>query len=105
TDLPFYIMLDEHEDTYEAGRFLRASDMGMEQEHADWKPIIYDQNAGKFIVPNGTMGQRWEEGVKWNLILANPDGSVVDPALSVLDEESQWEEIVYHRSEEHTFEL
>jgi len=95
TDLPFYIMLEEHEDTYKAGRFLRASDIGKEEQHADWKPIIYDQNAGEFIVPNGTMGQRWEDDVKWNLILENEDGTVIDPAMSVLDEESKWEEIVY----------
>src|SRR5699024_11697432 len=60
TDMPFLLVVEEYEDTYKAGRFLRASDLGMEEVHADWKPVIYDSNASKMVIPNGTMGQRWE---------------------------------------------
>ena len=95
TDLPFLIMLEEHEDTYKAGRFLRASDLGYEEEHADWKPVIIDEVTNDIIVPNGTMGQRWEDEVKWNLILENKDGSVIDPAMTVMDHHSAWSEIVF----------
>ena len=41
TDMPFLITLDEHEDSYKAGRFLRASDLGTKTEHAEWKPLIF----------------------------------------------------------------
>jgi nitrate reductase alpha subunit len=95
TDMPFIILLDPHEDSLKGGRFLRASDLGQHSENADWKPVIYDQAAGELMVPNGTMGQRWEEGVKWNLILEREDGTKVDPALTVMDQDHETVEIVF----------
>ncbi|WP_298828273.1 nitrate reductase subunit alpha [uncultured Planococcus sp.] len=95
TDMPFMILLDPHEDTLKGGRFLRASDLGDTSEHAEWKPVIFDEAADKLMVPNGTMGQRWEEDKKWNLILENEDGSKVDPAMSVVGHQEEWKEIVF----------
>lgn len=83
TDMPFLILLDEHEQGYKAGRFLRASDLGDHSQHAEWKPVLYDANANGITIPNGTMGQRWEEDKKWNLILEREDGTAIDPALSI----------------------
>ncbi|ARD48678.1 nitrate reductase subunit alpha [Sporosarcina sp. P37] len=93
TDMPFLILLDPHEDSYKAGRFLRASDLGQQDAHAEWKPMLFDEAAGKVIVPNGTMGQRWEDDVKWNLQLENEDGTFVEPALSIEKQADSWEEI------------
>ena len=59
-----------------------ASDLGMESENSEWKPVIHDMNSHQFVVPNGTMGQRWEEGKKWNLKLENEDGSKIDPDVN-----------------------
>lgn len=95
TDMPFLILLDEHGAQYKAGRFLRASDLGQTTEHAEWKPVIVDEVTGQMIVPNGTMGQRWEEDKKWNLILENEDGTTIDPALSVAADVTDWQEIVF----------
>lgn len=95
TDMPFLIMLDEHEGSLKAGRFLRASDFGDTSQHAEWKPVIFDEASDEIIVPNGTMGQRWEEDKKWNLILEREDGTVIDPALSVENHDAQWKEIVF----------
>ncbi|ANU10615.1 nitrate reductase Z subunit alpha [Planococcus antarcticus DSM 14505] len=95
TDMPFMILLDPHEDTLKGGRFLRASDLGDTSQHAEWKPVIFDEVADKLIVPNGTMGQRWEEDKKWNLILENEDGSKVEPAMSVEGHQEEWKEIVF----------
>ncbi|MDN3438931.1 nitrate reductase subunit alpha [Planococcus sp. APC 3900] len=95
TDMPFMILLDPHEDTLKGGRFLRASDLGDTSEHAEWKPVIFDEAADKLMVPNGTMGQRWEEDKKWNLILENEDGSKVNPAMSVVGHQEEWKEIVF----------
>ena len=86
SDMPFVIMLDEDDNGYKAGRFLRASDLGMESENSEWKPVIHDMNSHQFVVPNGTMGQRREEGKKWNLKLENEDGSKIDPAMSMADD-------------------
>ncbi|WP_436896294.1 nitrate reductase subunit alpha [Mammaliicoccus sciuri] len=89
TDMPFIIQLDKHGEGYKAGRFLRSSDLGMETEHAEWKPVVFDQNSKQLVIPNGTMGQRYEEGVKWNLNLVGEDGKEIDPALSFEDHESK----------------
>lgn len=89
TDMPFVIQLEKHGDGYKAGRFLRSSDIGMETEHAEWKPVVYDENTEKLVIPNGTMGQRYEEGAKWNLNLENEDGTFVDPALTLKDYNSK----------------
>src|SRR5690606_1622478 len=93
TDMPFLITLEEHDNAYKAGRFVRASDLGQESEHAEWKPVIIDGAKNEIIVPNGTMGQRWEKDAKWNLILENEDGTKVDPVLSVIDQGAEWKEI------------
>lgn len=95
TDMPFMILLDPHESSLKGGRFLRASDLGDVSQHADWKPVIFDEAAGGLMVPNGTMGQRWEEDKKWNLILENEDGSKVEPALTVEGHNEEWVEIVF----------
>ncbi|GGI40939.1 nitrate reductase subunit alpha [Mammaliicoccus stepanovicii] len=83
TDMPFVIQLEPHEGGYKAGRFLRSSDIGMQTEHAEWKPVVYDKHSHKLVIPNGTMGQRYEKEAKWNLKLENEDGTTIDPALSL----------------------
>lgn len=85
TDMPFIIQLEPHGEGYKAGRFLRSSDLGIKTEHAEWKPVVYDQNSKQLVVPNGTMGQRYEKDVKWNLKLENEDGTAIDPALTFKD--------------------
>ncbi|MEK4563960.1 nitrate reductase subunit alpha [Alkalihalobacillus sp. FSL R5-0424] len=95
TDMPFLILLDRHEGSYKGGRFLRASDLGTEADHADWKPVIFDEATDKEIVPNGTMGQRWEKKGNWNLKLENEDGTIIKPALSVEGHQERWVEIVF----------
>ncbi|MGG4554356.1 nitrate reductase subunit alpha [Paenibacillus humicus] len=95
TDMPFLILLDPHEGSYKAGRFLRASDLGDASQHAEWKPVILDEATDEITVPNGTMGQRWEKDKKWNLILEREDGTKIKPALSVEAHGAQWEEIVF----------
>ncbi|API80306.1 nitrate reductase subunit alpha [Staphylococcus argenteus] len=85
TDMPFIIMLDEDENGYKAGRFLRANDLGQTTEQGEWKPVIHDAISDSLVVPNGTMGQRWEEGKKWNLKLETEDGSKINPTLSMTE--------------------
>lgn len=41
------------------------------------------------------MGQRWEEGKQWNLILQREDGSKVELTLSIEGHGEQWAEIVF----------
>ncbi|MGK3133260.1 nitrate reductase subunit alpha [Staphylococcus argenteus] len=95
TDMPFIIMLDEDENGYKAGRFLRASDLGQTTEQGEWKPVIHDAISDSLVVPNGTMGQRWEEGKKWNLKLETEDGSKINPTLSMTEGEYELETIQF----------
>lgn len=87
TDLPFLVILqdsDANKADYTSGRFVRISDIGGQKfENAEWKPVVYDQNQKKVVVPNGTVGQRWEEGKKWNLTLKDENGNAIDPQLSI----------------------
>ncbi|WP_414739316.1 nitrate reductase subunit alpha [Macrococcoides canis] len=95
TDMPFLIMLDKHEDTLKAGRFLRSSDLGDTSEHSEWKPVVFDELSNSIVVPNGTMGQRWEKDVKWNIKLETADGTKIDPAMTIKDKAHDVVEIVF----------
>lgn len=88
TDMPFLVILDEKDGTYVPGRTLRASDFDSnlgEEKNTDWKPVIYDANTNKVVVPNGTVGSRWDESGKWNMEAKNvADGSEIWPEVSLL---------------------
>ena len=76
TDLPFLVTLEDGK----PGRFLQASDLGSDEEHAEWKPVVW---AGGPVVPNGSVGHRWDGTGRWNLKLD------VEPALSFLGLEDE----------------
>src|SRR5699024_3165693 len=71
---------------HKAGRCLRVSDMEDEHEKGEWKPVLFDEETAGIVVPNGTMGQRHEEGRKWNLKMETDDGTPINPALSILEQ-------------------
>jgi nitrate reductase alpha subunit len=69
TDLPFLVVLD---DDGRPTRFLQASDLGSDEEHAEWKPVVWAD--GGPVVPNGSAGYRWDGSGRWNLKLdAEPE--------------------------------
>jgi len=97
TDMPMLVSLRERDDgSVVADSFLRASDLGDDDEHAEWKTVVYDSTRGEAVVPNGSIGFRWgEEGAgRWNLDL---DG--IDPALSLLDAADERVEVTLPRFE------
>lgn len=74
SDFPFLIILDEKDGNYVAGRNLRASDLDNklnEEKNAEWKPVVFDATSQEIVVPNGTIGSRWDESGKWNLEAKN----------------------------------
>jgi nitrate reductase alpha subunit len=89
TDLPFSVILDPHGETHTAGRFLRASDLGIEANNAGWKTVFFDAISSRFCVPNGSIGFRWNEEGRWNLKL-EADGKPVDPLLSYASHAESW---------------
>jgi len=89
TDMPFLVVLQACDDHYIAGRTLRASDFSGqlgEDRHSQWKPVIIDSTSDTVVVPNGTIGSRWDESGKWNLEGKNAaDGTTIDPRISLID--------------------
>jgi nitrate reductase alpha subunit len=74
TDLPILVMLRKHEEGYVSDRCLRASDLDGalgETNNPDWKTIVYDEKSKSMVVPNGSIGFRWGEEGKWNLLPKN----------------------------------
>jgi nitrate reductase alpha subunit len=91
TDLPFAVVLKPKDDYYVSERFLRASDLGFDQNNGDWKTLYYDVNSKSFVVPNGSIGFRWNEEGRWNLHqLDSMSGESVDPLLSFAEENDGW---------------
>ncbi|RIV20194.1 nitrate reductase subunit alpha, partial [Alicyclobacillaceae bacterium I2511] len=94
TDLPFLVTLRVQENgNYAADRFLHAADLvGPEFDGAAngaWKTIVMDSNTGEFVVPNGSLGFRWDGSKHWNLHLQTAAGQPVEPMLSLLGTEEQ----------------
>ncbi|WP_305778755.1 nitrate reductase subunit alpha [Novimethylophilus kurashikiensis] len=74
TDLPMQVLLRQHDDRYVSDRFLRASDFDGalgETNNPEWKTIVYDESTQSFVAPNGSIGFRWGENGKWNLLPKN----------------------------------
>ncbi|MFW5910240.1 MAG: nitrate reductase subunit alpha [Thiohalospira sp.] len=87
TDMPMVVRLEEDGGTYRPGRLLRASDFDGslgEDNNPEWKTIVFDQAAGEFAAPNGSIGFRWGEDGKWNLE-QKAGGREIDAALSFID--------------------
>ena len=74
TDLPMQIVLRQDGENYVPDRNLRASDFAEglgEKNNAEWKTIVFDQTSKSFVAPNGSIGFRWGEEGKWNLLPRN----------------------------------
>ncbi|OGS97839.1 MAG: nitrate reductase subunit alpha [Gallionellales bacterium RIFCSPLOWO2_12_FULL_59_22] len=77
TDLPIQVTLRKQGDGYVSDRCLRASDFANnlgETNNAQWKTIVYDEKSKSFVAPNGSIGFRWGEEGKWNLLPKNASG-------------------------------
>ena len=75
TDLPFLVSLTERNGKLTPDRFVTASDLGIEIDNPDWKPVMVDGSNGEVFIPNGTIGDRHTEAGmgKWNLDLQGKD--------------------------------
>ena len=69
-DMPMLVMLKEHEGKLIADRYLRASDLTGnlgQDNNPEWKTVVYDENTGYLVAPNGSIGFRWGQSGAWNL--------------------------------------
>ncbi|RLA09482.1 MAG: nitrate reductase subunit alpha [Gammaproteobacteria bacterium] len=98
TDLPMLVILRAHEDGYTSDRFVRASDFDNslgEQNNPEWKTIVIDHATGNPVAPNGSVGFRWGEDGKWNLLeKAGADQAEVATELSLM--EGEFETVAVH---------
>ncbi len=83
TDMPFLVQIEGDE----PGRYLRANRLEAykDQEHGDWKLLVWDRNSRTARMPKGTIGFRWskQDPGKWNLQLEEAvTGAALDPELS-----------------------
>ncbi len=89
TDLPMQVIMRKDGDRYVSDRFLRASDfdknMG-ETNNPEWKTVVYDAKTKAFVVPNGSVGFRWGEEGKWNVLPKNSaDQSEIEAELTCIE--------------------
>ncbi|MFO7687769.1 MAG: nitrate reductase subunit alpha [Desulfobacterales bacterium] len=94
TDLPFVVVLEAKGGTSTPGRFLRASDLGLETNNAQWKTVVYDSATQGLRVPNGSIGFRWNEEGRWNLNL-EAEGRRIDPLLSFAEQPDGWQTVSF----------
>ncbi len=89
TDLPMQIMLRPMGDGYVTDRNLRASDFdgGLGQaNNPEWKTVVWDARAKAFVAPNGSIGFRWGEEGKWNLLPKDGTSQAeIEAELSCID--------------------
>ena len=89
TDLPFLVKIGKENGRFVAGRVVRASDLESpmaEEKNADWKPVLLDEKSNGLVIPNGTIGSRWDQSRKWNLELKeSATGNLIRPKLSIID--------------------
>ncbi len=86
TDAPFLVVLEKSEGgTYKPGRYLRASQIDPNVKLGEWKLVVFDTIRNSLSVPNGSIGFRWSNEGKWNLLLKDSrDDKDIDPALTLL---------------------
>ena len=88
SDSPFLVRIEQDGDAYAPGPFLRASDLARstDVEHAEWKPLVFDETSGQPKMPTGSIGFRWQARKgQWNLEMRDAiDGQDIAPALSFL---------------------
>lgn len=100
SDLPFLVKLEPLEaGGYRTGMMLRASDfedaMGVEKR-PEWHPVLLNEANGEKVVPNGTIGSRWNEKGKWNLKYEDlRTGKPYTPCLSVLDKKDDVVDVAF----------
>ncbi|QSO45579.1 nitrate reductase subunit alpha [Alicyclobacillus mengziensis] len=86
TDLPFLVTLRAYNNGYVSDRFLNAKDLGLTEQHAEWKMVMWDEVERAPAVPNGSIGYRWDTSKKWNLKLETANGTPIHPALSFFND-------------------
>jgi nitrate reductase alpha subunit len=95
TDLPFLVQLKEGgEGSWVPAHFLRASELGLQVNNAEWKTLVWDEHGDCPALPNGSIGFRWGEQGRWNLKLEDAlSGRPITPMLSLAPRAEAWQTV------------
>ncbi|HNM23640.1 MAG TPA: molybdopterin-dependent oxidoreductase, partial [Rhodocyclaceae bacterium] len=88
TDLPMLVLLRKQGEDWFTDRNLRASDFDGslgETNNPDWKTVAFDKKSNGYVVPNGSIGFRWGEDGKWNLLEKSGAGAQTELALTCIE--------------------
>ncbi|WP_334129645.1 nitrate reductase subunit alpha [Sneathiella sp.] len=88
TDMPFLVRLEKRDGRFVPGRMVRAADFDGhldEQNNPEWKTVCFDEETGDLTVPTGSIGFRWGEEGKWNIVPADAkSGRTIRPRKTLL---------------------
>ncbi|MDH5722587.1 MAG: nitrate reductase subunit alpha [Alphaproteobacteria bacterium] len=71
SDFSFLVKLEKRDGRYVPGRLVRASDFDKslgEKNNPEWKTVCFNEETGDVTVPTGSIGFRWGEEGKWNIV-------------------------------------
>lgn len=86
TDMPVLVCLKEDGEGYRPEYTLRASHLSDnfgEEKNPDWKVLAWNEKTDSLMLPNGSIGFRWDGSQKWNLETKAQDDQDVQAALSL----------------------
>ncbi len=93
TDSPYLVKLEKDGSSYKPGRLVHANELSQYQSlpNGDWKFLNIDVSTGKFVIPKGSVGHRWDEKKgNWNMKFENADGDTpYDPVLTLLEKHDE----------------
>ena len=100
SDQPFLVELEPVGSHHAPGRVLRAADLARYAgvEHAEWKPLLFDERSQQPRMPRGSIGFRWQQQPgQWNLELRDGlDGEELSPALTLIDRADARLSVTFH---------
>lgn len=93
TDMPFLVKLEERDGRFVPGRMVRASDFDEnlgEDNNPEWKTVCFDENTDDITVPTGSIGFRWGEEGKWNIVPTDSkSGGEIRPRKTLLGDHDE----------------
>ncbi len=94
TDMSLLVILEKKDCFYVPGRFLRGSDIikslkikiNIYYKNLSWKLVLFDKNINNFVIPNGSIGFRWDNSGLWNLKLHDSrSGRKISPNITFVN--------------------
>jgi nitrate reductase alpha subunit len=99
TDMPFLVKLEKQGDRFVPGRMVRASDFKGnldEDNNPEWKTVCFDEETGNITVPTGSIGFRWGEEGKWNIVPTDSKtGENIRPRKTLLGDHDDVLKVVF----------